>query len=272
MAKSSLLMFFYLLLAVRIITKKRNLIYSFSLICFVGFLFCCCWSSKHQWRWSGYFSRWIQRKIRETIEWLHHRFLELRDQYYRWKLPNCFELSTWSKKLPDWKNFCWRCDALFVLFQLSKYSAEALEIASQFDSTNFTEDTRRQLKEVCSKIRILLYFLVLTVKIAILARKLNREKKSFWTITLRLAAVCAEVRRFCWTNWIWHFRLETNLCRKMKKLNWTIWSPRWAKSTAKPKFALTATKMVSNVTTWNLNWLTLWLNRTTLPSELTFGK
>ena len=33
--------------------------------------------------------------------------------------------------------------------QMSKYSAEALEIASQFDSTNFTEDTRRQLKEVC---------------------------------------------------------------------------------------------------------------------------
>ena len=32
--------------------------------------------------------------------------------------------------------------------EMSKYSAEALEIASQFNSTNFAEDTRRQLKEV----------------------------------------------------------------------------------------------------------------------------
>ena len=157
MAKSSLLMFFYLLLGVRINLKTTPDLFFYFPSCFVGFLFYC-WSSKHQWRRSGYFSRWIQRKIREIVEWLHHRFLELRDKYYRWKLPNCFELSTWSKKLPDWKNFCWRCNALFVLLQLSKYSVEALEIASQFDSTNFTEDTRRQLKEVCSKIRILLYF------------------------------------------------------------------------------------------------------------------
>ena len=45
-----------------------------------------------------------------------------------------------------------------------------------------------------------------------------------------------------------------------------------AKFMAKPKFALTVTKMASNVTTWNLNWLTSWQNSKTLPSELTFGK
>ena len=37
---------------------------------------------------------------------------------------------------------------LSFLLQLSEYGEEALEIASIFDSTNFTEDTRRQLKEV----------------------------------------------------------------------------------------------------------------------------
>ena len=41
--------------------------------------------------------------------------------------------------------------ALNFMLKLSAYNEEALEIASIFDTTNFAEDTRRQLKEVGSQ-------------------------------------------------------------------------------------------------------------------------
>ena len=39
-------------------------------------------------------------------------------------------------------------ELVFFYFKYSAYGKEALDIASSFDSTNFKDDTRRQLKEV----------------------------------------------------------------------------------------------------------------------------
>ena len=86
------------------------------------------------------------------------------------------------------------------------------------DSTNFTEDTRRQLKEVCD------VFIHDSLK--------ETEFCTFFSpYTLHIYGY-AHV--FC-------YQLTPNEHLKL------------AKFMAKPKFALTVTKMASNVTTWNLN-------------------